>query len=863
MEGPPILMDELRFQRLQTLFATAVDLPASEWSAFARHHCAEDAGLHDELLVLLRRTHDRNVLDDAALDDGLATVLRDAVPGASLEGRRLGNYRVEGMIGDGGMGRVFRAARCDGKVVQQVAIKLVRGELLQPALLRRFSAEQQALAALNHPGICRFIDAGSLDDGTPFVVMELIEGTPLLQYCDERRLDIEQRLTLFRAILSAVDHAHRNLIVHRDIKSANVIVDRDGQPRLLDFGIAKALRPLGANEETVTSDRFFTPANAAPEQLRGEPVTVACDVYALGLLCYQLLTGKPAYSLAGLSAAEVELQLLRVPPPLASQCAMTVDQTVAAARRLASPRALARRLSGDIDSMLAKCVRKEPLLRYASVQQLDEDIVRLLSRRPIRARGNDRWYRAGKFMARHRLPLALGALTMTILVVALAVVTFQAFALSHQRNMALAERDRAQQVAALLKDVFVAADPARTAGADMRVRDVLEAAHPRLESLYESQPGVYAALAGLLAEVEFALGLELSSGELSTRAADAAETAGEAPEMVDRLLSLGALALAGAGRYDAALAAMDRVRMPERSPLWQLAQARLALHSNDDVAAIEANRKAVALTSSLSPDDELALLSHWQLADAYRLGGHHESSLRVLEDVLDRQLETLESGHPAIIRTRLRLAASRRRVGDPNGSIEEVNKVFADIERLYGPRNTLAALAHSLLALAHGSIDQRDESIAHHRKALLAWQAVLGDHHTNTLRTRFNLAQALAASPETRDEAEEHYRAAVAGADQAFGPAANATVYFRVRLASFELERNRTAEALRTLDPTSIGVELEHVTASNRKRYLDTLAAVHRQGICSTLVGTTDEASCAAAERTLAMAASLTTSPEP
>jgi len=270
-----------RFRRQRDWFDRALDVDPGQRAALIEDCRAQDPDIADDVALLLE-THARIDRARTAPALGLAAHALDAAGGPAM-GSRAGPYRLEEMIGSGGMGRVFRARRADGLIEQEVAIKLLRRESLNPALLRRFSVERQVLASLDHPGIARLLDAAMLEDGTPYVVMELVRGAPLLAWCDARRLSIDERLRLFLRVLDAVAHAHRSLVVHRDLKSSNILVDAQSQPKLLDFGIAKPIS-AGPWDATATAERFFTPSSAAPEQIRADPVTVGVDIYALGNL---------------------------------------------------------------------------------------------------------------------------------------------------------------------------------------------------------------------------------------------------------------------------------------------------------------------------------------------------------------------------------------------------------------------------------------------------------------------------------------------------------------------------------------------------------------------------------------------------
>lgn len=356
-------------------------------------------------------------------------------------GDRLGPYRIVGEIGHGGMGVVYRARRDDGTFAKDVAIKLIDPALRSEPVLKRFRDERQILALLDHPHIARLLDGGTAEDGTPYLVMEFVEGESLLEHCDSRRLGIDQRLSLFLQVCDAVQFAHQRLVVHRDLKSDHVMVTPDGSPRLLDFGIAKLIAAeAGGPAATLTAplQRLLTPDYASPEQIRGEPTSVATDVYSLGVILYELLTGMRPRHFTTRSPEEILRVALedeaRAPSALASS-AMPAE---AAASRGTSTRQLRRRLSGDLDFITLKALERDVAHRYGSVEQFARDLRRHLSGHPVLARGQSTRYRMSRFVRRNRAAVITGSLVTLALVAGLAGTTWQASVARH-------ERDRAQR----------------------------------------------------------------------------------------------------------------------------------------------------------------------------------------------------------------------------------------------------------------------------------------------------------------------------------------------------------------------------------------------------------------------------------
>jgi serine/threonine protein kinase len=462
-----------RWERLQELFSRAVELPPAERQAFVAKETSGDTELRAELLDLLvcdagsARTGPLTLALGAALD----TTTRDRRK--ALVGRVVGNYKLVSVLGHGGTGTVYLGERADRQYSAQVAVKIVDNGTMQGELGLRFRAERQILASLNHANIARLLDAGETDDGNPFLVMEYVHGEPLDRFCDRQRLGVRERLLLFLDICSAVQYAHQNLVVHRDLKPANILVTAEGAPKLLDFGIAKLLdagEAAAAMALTRMNDRLLTPEYASPEQILGRPVTTASDVYALGVVLYELLTGLRPYTVpASASQLELERSICITDPPKPSAAVRRARDSgplegqsemlaVAAARRL-TPEKLQKRLIGDIDSIVLRALRKEPTHRYNSIEQLASDIRRYLAREPVQARQGNWLYYSQRFIRRHAFGVAAGATFVLFLAVFAMVSNIQAQRIAAERDRAMQENIRAEDVSDFMLDMVSNADP--------------------------------------------------------------------------------------------------------------------------------------------------------------------------------------------------------------------------------------------------------------------------------------------------------------------------------------------------------------------------------------------------------------------
>ena len=491
-----------RWQKIQAVFEQVIDSSPEERSSRLADSCAGDAELRTSVEALLASDEKAtdplvNVIGAAA--ESLLTDHQDR-----LLGTLVGPYRIVSILGHGGMSTVYRGERDDAQYQQSVAIKVLNLATLHPRLRSRLHSERHILATLDHPSIARLIDCGDLEDGTPYLVMEHVDGEPIDVFCDNRTLFVHERLELFAQVCQAVQYAHRNLIVHRDIKGANVFVTGDGIAKLLDFGIAKLLAPESLSHTlpvTRLQERMLTPENAAPEQVLGRPITTATDIYSLGVLLYQLLTGRSPYRLLSYSQLQLERAICMDDPPRPSQIVLAkindesdADRSRISDRRGLSPQRLRARLSGDLDAIVAMAMRKEPDRRYPSVEALADDVNRHLTGRPVLARQGDWRYNAGKFFRRHLLAVFSVAALILGLGIITGVTLWQNHRIELAREATAQERDRAQQVSAFLVDVFSQADPFNAQGHEPTAKELLDRGAEKILGNSTLQPEVRAEL---------------------------------------------------------------------------------------------------------------------------------------------------------------------------------------------------------------------------------------------------------------------------------------------------------------------------------------------------------------------------------
>ncbi|NOZ78538.1 MAG: serine/threonine protein kinase, partial [Acidobacteria bacterium] len=517
------------WRKISALLDELLDLAPGERAAALRVACSNDSELMARLEALLDADGRTGGILERPAEDLLRQLVEDAGEmdpcDGDIEGRTIGPYRVVREIGRGGMGVIYLAERADGQFEQRVALKLLKRGLDTDELMDRFLRERQILARLEHPAIARLLDGGITSDGRHYFAMEYVDGVPITSYCDTHRLTLEQRLTLFVTVCEAVQYAHVNLVVHRDLKPSNILVDAEGRPKLLDFGIAKVLSSEGVAGSTAVTRagwHVMTPEYAAPEQVCGEPVTTATDVYALGLILYELLCGRRAQPLAGRSPEEAQRAILEATAPRPSSAAARTaripgdsgpggDATAIAAARRLGPRRLKRRLAGDLDTIVLKALRRVPERRYASAEALAHDIGRHLEGLPVRARRETPGYRAGKFISRHRAGVAASLLLLVALVAGLVSTAREA-------RVATLEAQKATAVKDFLIGVFEINDPSQSRGRSVSARELLDRGATRIHSELADQPAVQAELMGVLGELYSKLGMFDRAGPLLNQA---------------------------------------------------------------------------------------------------------------------------------------------------------------------------------------------------------------------------------------------------------------------------------------------------------------------------------------------------------
>ena len=826
-------MNADRWTQIQTLFAAALERPPGAREAFLRTACGDDPDLLAEVRSLLAADADGHPLLDSLALDAIA-LPTDLLPDGILpaEGERVGPYRIVRPLGRGGMGAVFLAERADGQFEQQVALKLIRGGAASGQIVQRFQSERQILARLQHPYIARLLEGGLTEDGRPYFAMEYVDGVPFDQYCDAHDASISERIQRFRMVCEAVQYAHRRLVVHRDLKPSNILVTNDGTVKLLDFGIATVLAGedgVRANPgRTQTGHAVMTPAYAAPEQVRHAPVTTATDVYALGVVLYEVLAGQRPFDLSDCSPAEMERIVTEQTPPPPSAIA---------------PPNRRRLLRGDLDTIVRKALRKEPERRYASAEQLADDVQRHLDGRPVTAQPDTLGYRTRKFVQRHRASVT--ATTLVVLLIA-ALVGFYTTRLAQERDRARREAATATQVSDFLQELFAVSDPSASGGDPLSARALLDQGAARIQRDLADQPLVQARMMQIMGEVYQNLGAFDASAPLLKRSlALRRQSPGAAP--LDIASSLNSLAILKQeiGAYTTAdslfraALAIQQDRLGPQAPAvaatlhnWgtllhvqaqydradSLFQRALAIRTEqfgtaDPRTASTLNERATLRFDQGNLEDAEALYRQTlEVRRAHFDGDHPEvaASLNNVAMVLRHksqfdEAETLyrdalamrerlyNGPHPDVAHTLNHLARLYYNRGDYAAAEPIARRALAMRIEVFGEEHMETTASMGSLASILGGRGRHDEQATLYRRALAITQTNLGPEHPYAAALSYSLASALHDGGH-RTEAERHYRQSLALHRQLFPDGHANTAYPLLRLGALLTETGRAAE---------------------------------------------------------------------
>ncbi|MBO6574202.1 MAG: serine/threonine protein kinase [Rhodothermales bacterium] len=771
-----------QWKRIDTIVDGALDLPEAERADFVARACGADEALRKEVMAMLGAGEVAGTFlenqQPELLGDMRSAVRKAAEPKDNLIGTHVGPYRLKRPIGRGGMGQVYLAVRDDESYTRYVAVKVIRRGMDTDEILNRFRQERRILASLAHPNIARLLDGGATEDGLSYFVMEYIEGEPIIEYCDARKMPVRERLKLFRKVCAAVQFAHQNLIVHRDLKPSNILVTPDGRPKLLDFGIAKVLNPnlAGYTVPMTQADmRVMTPEYASPEQMRGGAVTTASDVYQLGILLYELLTGSRPHDTSGRTRKEIEDIILTKDPERPSTAISQVSpETVKKRTHRDDVNALRKTLSGDLDRIVLMALRKEPDRRYPSVDLLQEDVRRFLEGLPVSAQADTLGYRASKFVQRHKVGVAASAALIALMIAVTVLAVRFALVTGEQAERIAMAATKTEQVSRFLVGTFQWADPDLSGGRDVTVNELVDRAVAQVDQELAGQPEVHSHMLMELGIAYREMGNLEAAGGLLERSLAMRRADPDTPPM-DLAASLFHLGIQRDWRGD-----------------WQEAKD---LH--EEALAIRLEEEG--------PGGVEVARSYNALTAPYTHAGRAEEMVPLLEQALAtvRQTEGVRNFEYG------EFLSSLAYIKHELGLIQDSSDLLAEAEQAYresldifldvlGQEHPNVGSMYTNIGAFMQDTGQYAEAEQLHRMGFQVKQKVYGDRHTLVGNSVSHIARALYAQGRT-EEAESLFREALARHLDTLGPDHPYVGRDRAILANLLIDTGETVEAERQL----------------------------------------------------------------
>ncbi|MES3630717.1 MAG: protein kinase [Longimonas sp.] len=751
------------------LFDAVCDLPPDEQQAHLNDADVPDA-IRAEVEALLRAEAEATSFLEAGAASLAETFVGEAVDEHTrssdttlMPGARVGAYRVVEVLGEGGMGVVYRAERADGSFEKNVALKVIQRGMASSAVVQRFEHERQILAQLEHPNIARLIDGGVTSEGQPYFIMEHVQGVPLRTYCREHNVSLDKRISLLADVCDAVQYAHRRLIVHRDLKPDNILVTSQGQVKLLDFGIAKLLAEDDEDPGARTQRQPMTPAYAAPEQVQNDRVTPATDVYALGVVMYELLTGERPYEFESYGATDIAEAVVHAIPSRPSTMLRHAPSASTADRTPYSP----TRLQGDLDAIIMKALKKEPEVRYATAGDLLGDLERFQQGHPVQARDDTTWYRTSKFVKRHQWAVLAAFIAVSALLAGGAATLWQA-------HRATAEAERANQTLDFFLQTFEDVDPAHVEaqGGMIAPRDLLHPSMRRAEQL-QDQPLVQASVLQGLGRLSMSLGEVHTADSLANRA---------------RML-------------------WSDIHGPHH-PEYAAATLLQA----------EALREQRAYAQATSILDELTSLpSARDRFDALRLRGsilyrqgRFGAAEEAYQDALAQPVDSLHRAEALLGLGDVHIYQDRQ-----DAAFALFHEALSTYES-HEPNSPRAAQAHYQLAFSLHQGQRFDEAIEHYQRALQIYESAYGPHHYQVATTQYALGRVYEDRRQL-DTALSLYRASITAYDASpLGPMHLWNAFPSIGAGRVLFEQERVSEAIPYLERSLEIVENELATRDIR-----------------------------------------------
>ena len=738
-------MDPHRWERIQALFEQAVDLAEPQRSNLLKTSTAGDEQLLADVENLLRQDACASPVLDRTLEEMAGSLVNAS---SRLPSQEFGPYRVRELIGEGGMAVVYLAERAD--LGSLAAIKVLRDAWMSPARRQRFDAEQRTLAQLSHPAIARLYDADTMADGTPWFAMEYVEGVALTDYCRQRKSSLEDRLKLLKAVCQSVSYAHSHAIIHRDLKPSNILIQSDGSIKLLDFGIAKQMdESEGPLNPTLTGLRMMTPAYAAPEQIRGARIGTYTDVYALGVILYELLTGRVPFDLSNRSAGEAEQIILHQEPEKPS---------------ILGKAAFPKRQWGDLDVLCLTALHKDPERRYASVDAFVRDINHYLASEPLEARGDTFRYRFGKFLQRNRRPVVAATLALGCL---LSLVIFYTARLRTARNEALAEAARTQRVLRFTLNLFNGGDLEAGPAADLRVTTLIDRGTQEAANL-NGDPSVQAEMYETLGEVYQKLGMLDRADSLLNKALAQRRSLVGADNQKDVAASLTSLGLlrSDQARFDDAerlvrqALDLDHAHLASTDPAISAASQALGKVLEERGSykdAIQVFKETIRLRSSAGTDKADLAASQIELANTYFYNNQYDEAELLYRALLPTYRQLFGERHPMVAEDLINLGAIQQQRGRFQEAEAFQRQALEIMQAFYGKDHYKTADSLTLVARSLEYQHRYDEAAGMLQRALAIQEKVFGQVHPNVASALNELGN-IAVKLGHYDEAESDFK---------------------------------------------------------------------------------------------------------
>ncbi len=765
-------MNSERWQKIGIIFEEALKLKEPERTEFLLDTCRDDSEMLAEVRSLIEAdTNIPSVLKGQASDSIYIQ------SGKNYEGTIIGNYKIISQIAEGGMGSVFLAERADGQFEQKVALKLIKPGMNSNEIIKRFQFERQILARLQHPNIARLLDGGLTEGNLPYFTMEYVEGDNIDIYCDKNNLSINERLKLFSEVCSAIQYAHQNLVIHRDLKPSNIIIKKDGTVKLLDFGIAKVFTEDNSFEQsalTRTGIYVMTPEYASPEQIKGESITTSTDIYSLGLILYQLITGEKAYEIKTKSPLELEKIICFTEPAKPSSAIKLLHtkdkfkaEKISEAHKTNLDK-LIKTLSGDLDNICLMALRKEPERRYSSAEQFQQDIVNYLEGRPVSARQNTIIYRTRKFITRHKISVISA---VSIFLMATLLTTFYTIQLKKERDKAQIEAQKAEEVSKFLTNIFKLSDPYQARGETITARELLDKGAQKINQELSDQPDVKATMLSLIGGVYTNLGLFDKSEPLLSEALEIRKKVNSnGMEEAKSLRDLGQL-YTYMGEYSKAETLLTKAvyiykinsAKEDDNYGWILGDLAWVFKSRGSYSKSDSlYQKAIEVLKKNKANDNEDLLT---MMNNFALELHEEGKYDEAETTFNETLRLQkklygDKPHPEISTTTYNLAELLR----DRGKYDEAEKMFktslAMDMKLSGPENPDVAYSLQGLASVYKIKGNFEEAKKLFLKVLNMREKFLGENHPDVAYAISNLGL-LYYGEQKYDSAKKYYEKAL------------------------------------------------------------------------------------------------------